>query len=301
MEQFFLSPGSTWELPESLGLILPLIRPYVGRFLSLLVIMCTTFNIYIRLQGQGTIVITIIGTYQVCQSNVTTAGPTTAIAQQYSMMVQEGREEPHQVRKHHAQDLLQFVKARQDDGDRVCVCGNFNDTIGEHNHGFTKLCSERMLQDIVFENHGHGCHEFSTYKRGHRCIDYMLADRTIVQANKASGYEPYDIRIMGDHRGVYADFLTRQLFGSDTLPLPPIALRDYQSKNVHQTAVFIHKQFQRLEDHMWFTQIQELQSCINTNSPNHFLADKLDDRRIAACQYAGGKLKQYGPTNILRH
>jgi hypothetical protein len=78
--------------------------------------------IYIRLQGQGTRIITIIGTYQVCQSNVRTAGPTTAIAQQYSALVQEGRQNPHQVRNHHPKDLVAFVKQRQQNGDLVCVC-----------------------------------------------------------------------------------------------------------------------------------------------------------------------------------
>jgi exonuclease III len=130
--------------------------------------------IYIRFQGQGTRVITIIGTYQVCQSNVKTAGPTTAIAQQYSILTQEGRHNPHQVRHHHTQDLLAFVKQRQTAGDTVCVCGDFNDTIGTHNQGLTRLCSECMLQDVVFENHGYDSHEFNTYKRGNRCIDYML-------------------------------------------------------------------------------------------------------------------------------
>jgi exonuclease III len=252
--------------------------------------------VYIRLQGQGERVITIVGTYQVCQSNVKTVGPTTAIAQQYSILVQEGRVDAHQVRKHHAQDLLQFVKARQDKGDLVCVCGDFNETIGLSAQGLTRLCSERMLQDVVFESHGHGYHEFNTYKRGNKCIDYMLVDRSLMQATRASGYEPFNARIMGDHRGVYVDFHTCQLFGSDTLPLPPIALRDYQSKNIHQTAIFIQEQFQHLDDHQWLSQIQELQQCITNNTPNHELANKLDRRRIAACQYAGGKLKRYGPT-----
>jgi hypothetical protein len=37
--------------------------------------------IYFKMSGQGQKVITIIGTYQVCQGNVRTAGPTTAITQ----------------------------------------------------------------------------------------------------------------------------------------------------------------------------------------------------------------------------
>jgi hypothetical protein len=51
-----------------------------------------------------------------------------------------------------------------------------------------------------------------------------------------------------------------------------------------------------LEDHTWFSQIKSLRECIYQNEPNHILANKLDKRRIAACQYAGRKLKRYGPT-----
>jgi hypothetical protein len=232
--------------------------------------------IYVRLQGQRNRVITIIGTYQVCQNNVQTAGPTTAIAQQYSLLTQEGRNNPHRVRDHHTKDLLAFIKRRQDEGDLVCVCGDFNDNIGDHNQGLTRLCNECLLQDVVFENHGHDSHVFNTYKRGNRCIDYMLVDRQMMPAVQACGYEPFNIRIMGDRRGLYVDFLTRDLFGSDTVPLPPIALRDYCSKNIHQTVTFIQEQLQQLEDHEWFNQIKELQQCIDRNQPNHMLANKLD-------------------------
>jgi hypothetical protein len=66
--------------------------------------------VYFRMSGQGNKVITIIGMYQVCQGNVQTAGPTTAITQQYSMLAQDGYDDPHKVREHHAKDLLNFVK-----------------------------------------------------------------------------------------------------------------------------------------------------------------------------------------------
>jgi hypothetical protein len=178
----------------------------------------------------------------------------------------------------------------------VCVCGDFNNTIGEHNQGLTKLCSECMLHDVVFDNHGYDSHEFTTYKRGNRCIDYMLVDQQMKTAVRASGYEPFNIRILGDHRGLYVDFSTRDFFGSDNLTLPPVALRDYCSKNIHQTATFIQDQHQHLEDHAWFRQVKELQQCIEKQEPNHTLANTLDRRRIIACQYAGRKLKRYGPT-----
>jgi hypothetical protein len=49
----------------------------------------------------------------------------------------------------------------------------------------------------------------------------MLVDQKLMSAVAACGYEPFNIRILGDHRGFYVDFLTRDLFGSDTITLPP--------------------------------------------------------------------------------
>jgi hypothetical protein len=53
--------------------------------------------VYIKLIGKHNKRITIIGTYQVSQDRVSTAGPTTAITQQFSMLRQEGRHNPHRV------------------------------------------------------------------------------------------------------------------------------------------------------------------------------------------------------------
>jgi Endonuclease/Exonuclease/phosphatase family len=155
--------------------------------------------VYIKLIGKNNKRITIIGTYQVCQDNVTTAGPTTAITQQYSMLMQEGRHNPHRVRDHHAHDLVEFVKTLQYSNEKVIVCGDFNDTIGDRNQGLTKLCSECGLKDVLFDKHGRGSHEFSTYARGNRCIDYILMDEDLFPSVRACGYEPFNIHIISDH------------------------------------------------------------------------------------------------------
>jgi len=249
---------------------------------------------YFTYSGRGSRVITIICTYQVCQENARTSGDMTAIAQQYSLLSQEGRPNPHRVRDHHAKDLIAFVKQRQANGELVCVAGDFNDTIGESNTGLTKLCSECNLQDVVFEHHGHGCRDFRTQRRGSKCIDYILADPDLTDSVEACGYEPFNIRIMSDHRGVYMDVDTSSFFGSDTIPMAPISARDYCSKNVHQTVPFINEQAKHLEDHDWFNQIEALSACISNNTPDHDLAEKLDRRRIDACLASGNKLKRYG-------
>jgi hypothetical protein len=251
--------------------------------------------VYFRMSGQGNKVITIIGTYQVCQENVRTAGPTTAIIQQYSMLVQNGYTNPHKVREHHAGDLTKFVKQRQNQGELVVVMGDFNEVIGDQTQGLTKLCSECHLKDVIFERHGYGTRDFNTYARGTTCIDYILMDEALTGSVKACGYLPFHFTILSDHRGLFVDVETQWFFGSDILPTPPIALRDYTSKNIHQTAPFIVAQAQHLEEHQWDQHVKELKKCIKTNTPNHELVEKIDRRRIQACQYAGRRLKKYGP------
>jgi exonuclease III len=85
--------------------------------------------VYFRMNGQGNKIITIIGTYQVCQGNIKTSGPSTALTQQYSMLVQDGYNEPHKVRDHHAKDLISFVKERQQQGELVLIMGDLNEVI----------------------------------------------------------------------------------------------------------------------------------------------------------------------------
>jgi hypothetical protein len=251
--------------------------------------------IYFRLSGKGTRVITMIGTYQVCQGNVRTAGPTTALTQQYSMLVQDGYNEPHKVRQHHAKDLVQFVKERQQQGELVVVMGDFNEVIGDNNQGLTKLCSDCYLVDVIFEKHGYGARDFNSYARGTTCIDYVLMDDRLAGAVQECGYLPFNQLILSDHRGMFVDVDTIWFFGSETIPLQRMSLRDYTTKSIHHTAQFITKQYEHLEDHGWLEKIPKIQQCIRTGRPNHELVEGVDKKRIEACQYAGRKLKRYGP------
>ena len=87
--------------------------------------------IHITFSGRGNRVITLICTYQVCHKTAIGCGPLTATTQQYSMLLQQNKPNPHNVRKHHAKDLLAFVKIQQRAGALVAVMGDFNDTIGD--------------------------------------------------------------------------------------------------------------------------------------------------------------------------
>ena len=174
--------------------------------------------------------------------------PLTATVQQYSLLTQAKRPEPQRVRYHHATDLLAFVQSCQRAGELVAVMGDFNNVLGEENSGLTKLCSECGLKDIVYQKHNISNRDFNTYSRGTSCIDYMLLDSELADAVEATGYEAFNIRFPSDHRGMYVDVNTRAFFGSTTQPLPPMALCDYCSKNIHQTEAFINEQAKHLQE-----------------------------------------------------
>ena len=121
----------------------------------------------------------------------------------------------------------------------------------------------------------------------------MLMDPELADSVQSCGYEPFQIRLPSDHRGLYIDVDTVTFFGSSTQPLAPMNQRDYCSKNIHQTADFINGQAAHLQEHHWVEQVQVLEQCITRNTPDHRLAEKLDRHRIAACRHDGKKLKQY--------
>ena len=243
---------------------------------------------YIKTNGGQGRRITFIATYQVCQGSVRHAGPTTAITQQYSMLTQANRPDPHKIRHHHTADMVAFVKECQREGELVVVGGDFNETIGDDPGGLTRLCSECGLQDPVFERHG--CTGFSTHIDGSRCIDYILMDPELMSSVEACGYEPYGTRIVSDHRGVYVDVNESLFFGNATVPPPTMNHRAYNSKNIKQTKSYFEHMKKHLEDHNWFNLIQDLKQCMANNTPNPALAENLDRRRIAACQYTENQM-----------
>jgi hypothetical protein len=134
------------------------------------------------------------------------------------MLLLSGALNPKNVRTHHVRDLLDFVTSCKSNGELVIVAGDFNEVLGLVNSGLTRLCSECFLQDIILSRH-HWT-GYSTYNRGSSILDYILIDPTLEEAVVACGADPFMVRIMGDHRGLYVDFNTALFLGTE---MPPLA------------------------------------------------------------------------------
>jgi len=251
--------------------------------------------VYTKLKGNQGRVITTICTYQVCQTdqvNIRELGESTFAKQQMSMFMEEGRRDPRRLRYHHRRDLIRFVQACQNKGELVMVGGDFNEVLGlEDTDGLAALCTECGLFDPILAKHGRT--DFDTYIRGSKVLDYFLIPQELHGAVLDCGYEPYNIRTLGDHRAFYVDFDTVKLMGGKPTFSSKLENRDVNSKRHHQIPVYFKHRIKHLEDHKFFTQLEELRKCIETDTPNDKLAEKLDTRFQRSAKHAGGKCKRY--------
>ena len=251
--------------------------------------------VYTKIRGNQGRMITFICTYQVCQTdqvNVQGLGESTFAKQQLAMFMEEGRRDPRRLRYHHQQDLLKFVQECQNAGELVCVGGDFNEELGlEAADGLAKLCTECGLMDPILAKHGRT--DFDTYIRGSKVLDYFLIPQELQATVLDCGYEPYNIRTLGDHRAFYVDFDTTKLLGGKPTFSCQMDSRDITSKRYHQIPIYFKSRTKHLDDHKFYTQLEQLRQCVETDTPNDQLAQKLDTRFQRSALYAGGQCQRY--------
>jgi hypothetical protein len=282
-EHTFFKPGgvATIIVGPTTGRVLDSGSDVIGRW------------VWTRLRRVDGTAITIICTYQVVETDAKKAGPQTYASQLLAQYNKEHRPDPHKLRKHHSDDLVHFIQERQQLGDWIIVAGDFNESIGFNTSGLTRLCRECQLIDPVLDQHLRT--DFATHQKGKTVIDYILVDEHVNQTVLRSGYEPFCANILSDHRGVFLDLSTNHLFGDTIRPLQPIQYRDISSKRIHQIEPYFKHKDTHLSDHHWYSQIDTLQAGMDEDIPDHHLAEKLYQRLLTACRYAGSRLQRYPP------
>ena len=242
---------------------------------------------HVTFTRRGNQKVTFISAYQPCKGKPK-PDSFTAAAQQYSMLLKAKRENPANVRKHFVKDLKRFLRKCSKDGQEVILMGNFNEVLGVHSHGMSKVCRELDLTDAIHYFHGPPETPFSTWIDGKEILDYILVSRSLLPFIKACGYEPFLQHINGDHRGMFIDFDTTALFGAPDSRLAPLAQRKLQATNPKHVTIYFEKQYEYLIQHNYFPRLEHLQ-----HHPDDALAEALDRTRTRACLYAEAKLPRY--------
>ena len=98
--------------------------------------------------------VTVISTYQVVNVDPTTVGDSTYANQLAGYYTLQNQVDPHRLRKHHSDDLLQYVRSLQACGQSIVLAGDLNESLGDDPDGMLRLVSECQLFDAIADKHG---------------------------------------------------------------------------------------------------------------------------------------------------
>ena len=200
---------------------------------------------YVVLRGTNGRKVAIVSVYQLHRGTVKQAGPSSATAQQAAILA--GRNRNIHPREALLEDLETLLQAWIDQDIDVIIGGDFNDVLGENN-SFSHMAERLELQDTVRDKHGR-TNEPATYILGSERLDYVLATPRILTSIKQTGILPYGEGIHSDHRGIFVDFDTSILFGSQPVQLPAQKVKGIKSKNSKTRRKYIFHLDKYLNDH----------------------------------------------------
>ena len=147
-------------------------------------------------------------------------------------------------------ELQSFIQQAQHNGERIILVGDFNEPISNPNSGMDRLATLCGLTDLFSIRIGSSTIP-ATYQRGTTRIDYVLMSPELVPLVQAAGYEPFGYRIPSDHRGMFIDLDTEQLFHHTMNTTPTAGLRDFTSTAPGVIQKYVTAKIQYLHDHFF--------------------------------------------------
>jgi hypothetical protein len=96
----------------------------------------------------------------------------------------------------------------------------------------------------------------------------------------AVGYEPFHYTTPTDHRGIYIDFYTDQLFGNSTNPLPAAQYRQLQSKYPNCRKTYVVEAAAHGKAHTLFSRLRHL---LESKERDDALIESLDNLLGECC------------------
>jgi hypothetical protein len=148
--------------------------------------------------------------------------------------------------------------------------------------------SNLALVDIVGHMHPSAL-GIPTYLRGTTRLDFALLSRELIPSVKACGYLPFHSHFRSDHRFLFLDFDTRQLFGSMTSSLAPATYRAFSSKDSQAVAKYLRLKHQYLQAHNFFALLKTLTAL---EAPDPILAEQVDQLLTSASLSAANKCRR---------
>ena len=163
---------------------------------------------WVTIRGRQNRKITIITVYKVYNRPIVTAGPLTAISQQWKIAQSKNRGNENIV-DNTITDLQLFINSQQNNGTEIILNMDANETVNCKNSTIIKLCRIYKLCDTIALKHGTEL-EPNTYSRGLDRIVFILCSKALLPFISNVGILPFGMITFFDHRGLFIDINLHQ-------------------------------------------------------------------------------------------
>ena len=229
----------------------------------------TVTNLNMRRDQQ----LSIICCYQVCNQSISTVGPKTAFAQQWSLLRERGIHHPN-PRKQFYSDLDELIASLRRQGNMIILAGDFNSTLGDDPTGLDRILHKYNLADTI--QHLHGSYHCATHIRGSKCIDYIFCSSEFLPAVQRGAILPFQSITFSDHRPIFLDLditTTFQTPLSSLLKPHQRLLSSTHLSNCNKYIARLHSSFHR---HRVFDRIKQIEQATSCDDASIQLVEALD-------------------------
>ena len=224
--------------------------------------------------------IAIISAYQVCHTSITTCGITTCFSQQWHLLRAQGDAIP-DPRQRFWRDLTCYIRHLQSDSYKIILLGDFNTVHHlDNNNPIGRLMTSCQLSDAV--GHFHDNHDQTSYSRGRTIIDYCFVSTDLLPCIQHSGYLPLHFFTFSDHRSIYVDFNSTELFGGAPPKIMKPTARFVRCRDSQVTAKFLQWLNSSWEKHSLRLRVNRLAKTLEQkqlSEPARRFAAKIDRDR----------------------
>lgn len=191
-----------------------------------------------HLKGKGNTIVSIISAYQVCKNGE--KGEATAFLQQQADCYEKHKRVVN-PRDQLCKDLQPVLQALIEKRNKVILCADMNDDAGmENNNQWNRMLRMLNMRNIHQELH-QGCELPRTYIRGKRTLDMIAVSENISKDQiRCTGILPFHSLMASDHRPLYIDVYTDDLFGECQHDAIKHTFRRFTTKNVKKCEMYVN-------------------------------------------------------------
>ena len=215
-----------------------------------------------HLKGKNDTILTILSVYQVCQQEGADGENTAYIQQQADLYTTKGK--LLNPRKELCKDLkkaLQYLNEREH---KIIICADINDDVGEDSKNqWYNIMREAGMRHALVTTHDNKKLP-RTYDRGIRCLDTIMVNEKIGNDQiLRTGILPFYTISASDHRALYMDLDTTQLFQDVTIDTTKHTYRRFTTKNIKKCDIYLRELHNYMSEAKLFQKTKQIKEDIN--------------------------------------